>query len=223
MRWILCSFLAVFLASPAAATTVDFTTAFWHGANPVLVFPPVSVMSFTETNVAGSGVDVTASTVSGDTTLGGPSLTADTVVLNPVDPNGLGMAIGLDSSEIDELEVLRVAFSQAVMIDSILVSRLFREDSISGKGDIADEQVQYTLEGGAPFIHTATNVDHSEGQELIAVGSGPVNFLDFTAPPGFGHDYNIISINFTVVPEPTVPLLLGCLGLALAGRRRSLA
>ena len=35
MRWILCSFLAVFLASPAAATTVDFTTAFWHGANPV--------------------------------------------------------------------------------------------------------------------------------------------------------------------------------------------
>lgn len=218
MRHLAALAVAILFAAPASATTVDFTDAAWAGANPIINFPPISTPTFT-VNIG--GVDVTATVIMGTGALGaGPSLITDTVNQTPINPpslpNGMGVALGIDSSEIDRVEILRISFSTPVTIDSFLVSRFFQ---IGVKGDAANELGLYTLEGGATVQFEATASDPDEGRQAFAVGGGLVSFIDFSAPGPLDNDFSLVSINFTV-PEPTTMALLGCVGLFAVGSRR---
>ena len=170
------------------------------------------------------GVDVTATVIMGTGAGGfGPTLITDTTTTTPPAPpqlpNGMGVALGIDSSEVDRLEILRISFSQPVVIDNFLVSRFFM---LGVSGDVANELGLYTLEGAAVVQFEATASDPDEGRQSFVVGSGLVNFIDFSAPGPEDNDYSIVSITFTV-PEPTLLALLGCAGLfAVGSRRRSL-
>lgn len=220
MRHIAAFVLAILVAAPASAMT--FTTVFtdpsWVGANFVIAFPPIATVTFTDVNSVGSGVDVTATVTQGSTALGGPSLINDTGTQTTGNlPNGLGVTVGIDSSEIDRLEILRLSFSQPVMIDSFLASRFFMQGV---SGDVANELGNYQVEGGGVVTFEATASDPDEGRQSFNVGSGLVSFIDFFAPGPEDNDYSLVSLTFTVVPEPTTLALLGCAGLFAVGNRR---
>jgi hypothetical protein len=220
MRHLAAFAVAVLIAAPASATsfTTVFTDLVWAGANPIIQLPPISTPTFTVVDSVGSGVDVTATVLMGTGALGaGPSLINDVGTQTTGNlPNGLGVTLGIDSSEIDRVEKLRISFSTPVVIDSFLASRFFMAGV---SGDIANELGNYQLENGGVIQFEANASDPAEGRQSFLVGGGPVSFIDFFAPGPADNDYSLVSLTFTV-PEPGILALLGCAGLFVVGRRR---
>ena len=217
MRHLAAFALAVLIAAPASALsfTTVFTDPVWAGANPAGLSPTTT---FTVMNSVGSGVDVTATLLMGSAPLNLISLINDTGTQTTGNlPHGLGAFLGIDSSEIDRLEKVRISFSTPVVIDSFLASRFFQ---IGVKGDVANELGNYQVESGGVVLFEATTSDPAEGRQSYLVGSGPVSFIDFFAPGPADNDYSLVSISFTV-PEPGVLALLACAGLIAVGRRRA--
>lgn len=217
MRHLVSALFLVLVAAPALATTVDFTTGAWDGANGVIAIPPIATTTFAVPDIEGSGVDVTATATVGfsliTNTVNGPPPAPPTT---PATANGMGIIsfIDTDRTEISDNEILTITFSQPVTITSILVSKLF---TIASGKDTVDEEARWSFDGGPTQMFVANTVDPEGRHFLTFTGGANISAIDFFTQGG-DHDYSLVSIGF--VPEPTMLALLGTAGLFAAGTRK---
>jgi hypothetical protein len=143
------------------------------------------------------------------------------------DKDGIGIRLSYEKDEIEDNEILEVAFHEATTLSTIYVADLFVE-----KGYI--ETGFYRINGGgwigfdaASLPGTGTNGEHAIVFDQAIAG---VNTVGFRAPgaaiKGEDHEFAVMGFDAegptAAIPEPTAAMLFGA-GLLIAShasRRR---
>ena len=194
----LTAILAVLLAGPAAAATIDFTSSAFSGANGVASF-------------AAAGVTLTA----------GPS----GALLTQSSIGGIGIEYTpyYMNNQVEGDELLRIDFSVTSTISSVLIRRLYNDGpyleigsyQLNGSGP----WISFTA------LSDQTPQD-SVGELTLLFGPNTlVNSIIFKVQEGYptedlNHEFSVASINASAVPIPAAAWLLGTGLVSLVALRR---
>lgn len=190
------SVVSVTVGSTAFALSVNFTDGSWNGAQ--------GQNSFT-THV--SGIDLFAA----------PSPSARLTVNYIGGPSGdnSGMdGLGINDDEITQggSELLRIAFSAPVTLQSVMLTDLFLHEGPNGQSEVG----MYSLNGGT-FTSFASG-GGINGALTLNIFQSNINSILFKSSTDSWSDFSVKGLTYQThsVPEPSTLLLLsvGFVGLA---------
>jgi hypothetical protein len=212
----ICLCVCMITISARASTTLDFTESQYD--------PGLSASTKTVTDVLGD-IDITFIALGTSTT---PLLTWYVDANSSEGDDGFGVfGGGYERDEIELPEVLRISFSQAVIVHSFSLTDFFIEQR---GGHTYAETGLFRIDGGSwkePFY--ATSLVGSNGEFTLTFSAPTIlTFIDFTALGKIAdisgsvedHEFSVAGASVSAVPVPPAVLLLGSGVLGLVAFRR---